>query len=301
MKLTIILFVLFNTMVLNAQEYIEFPDSNTTWKITKVNYPDLTNNIPLDEYSILTSTAGKKWINNIEYTVFKNEQESYNDYPDTILVRENNKVIYYYNLTDLSEKVLYDFNMNIGDTINLEFQPDFVLTVQDIDSVLIGSKFHKRFVIVEPDEFGGHELYSKGLSIIEGIGSDQGVFYHYNYLHISGGEYHFDCFTKNDTSYSINGDGEFDLDGVMCAFTFDINEEEEIGRVFYEIANKRICLEMLDNVNALSYDIVNVLGQIVQSGKLQECIDVSRLNNGLYVLKCTTPNRLINGFKFTIQ
>ncbi len=64
-----------------------------------------------------------------------------------------------------NEKILYDFTQSVGDSINsvlAENTGPFV--IESIDSVLIGSLYHKRFNINYP--------YT---ALIEGIGSTQGL------------------------------------------------------------------------------------------------------------------------------
>jgi hypothetical protein len=81
-----------------------------------------------------------------------------------------NKILYFIPHDSISDKIVYNFNVNLGDTIpadwfNIDPQPSYTFyTVDSIDSVLIHGVYHR-------------QIYpSGGASIIEGIGSTYGLF-----------------------------------------------------------------------------------------------------------------------------
>ena len=86
------------------------------------------------------------------------------------------KQVYYFSPTDSSEQLLYNFNLQRGDTVRgfitrlSTLHEDNI--VQSIDSILIGDTYRKRWNIVtcwyRPYRY----------SIIEGIGSTHGLFEH---------------------------------------------------------------------------------------------------------------------------
>lgn len=83
-------------------------------------------------------------------------------------LREENGRWFYVDRFSLKEEMLYDFNLQKGDSM-YSTQYGTWLRVIDVDSVLINGKFHKRLRIdksdVSPDDW------------IEGLGSVQGLFY----------------------------------------------------------------------------------------------------------------------------
>jgi hypothetical protein len=75
-----------------------------------------------------------------------------------------NKGVLFLESNTLEEKLIYDFNRNIGDTIRL-YGNDFVIL--QIDSIKICEQYHKRFLLAGfPEEY-----------LVEGIGFSTGLFY----------------------------------------------------------------------------------------------------------------------------
>ncbi len=70
----------------------------------------------------------------------------------------------------LEPEVLYNFNLDIGDTIKKGIGEDFNLVVTEIDSIQVCGEFHKRFVITR--DYGGWG----DIAFTEGIGFSFGFF-----------------------------------------------------------------------------------------------------------------------------
>jgi len=93
-------------------------------------------------------------------------------YPDTTLdyvgaIRNNSKKqIELIRSWQNSPEIIYDFNLNIGDTIITGYGSDWGISVYDIDSVNICGTYNKRYIIFSNP--------SPGLSFIEGIGCTWG-------------------------------------------------------------------------------------------------------------------------------
>jgi hypothetical protein len=117
-------------------------------------------------------------------------------YPDTIqsyyigAIRNNsNKQIEYVRTWQNSPEIIYDFNLNIGDTIKTGYGSDWDISVSDIDSVNICGTYHKRYIIFSNS--------SPGLSFTEGIGCTWGLidpisyFESYSWL---------DCYTEMENN-----------------------------------------------------------------------------------------------------
>jgi hypothetical protein len=72
-----------------------------------------------------------------------------------------------------NDTLLYDFNLNLGDTLKpsaLNNPVYGILVVSGIDSILIGNQYHKRYAISYSNWPNSH------VSLIEGIGSTYGLF-----------------------------------------------------------------------------------------------------------------------------
>ncbi len=171
--------ILFGTFYSISQTsiYHPFPDSDAVWNFHYHAYC-FYNGDGDDNYSIVMT--GDTLINGENYHQLKTpfiESYStgncgYNQIGYRGAIREDvvEKKVYYVPPASTSEELLYDFNLEVGDTvkgyINTSLMPDDVDVVLSIDSVLVGSTYRKRWNI--------NNCY--GISIIEGVGSTYGLF-----------------------------------------------------------------------------------------------------------------------------
>jgi hypothetical protein len=90
---------------------------------------------------------------------------------DTLL-----KKIYFMPPGETYDSLLYDFNLNLGDTLPPSYQTAGTLDsnfVTKIDSVLVGVNYRKRFWLTPINYWGGTD--SNYVALIEGIGSTYGL------------------------------------------------------------------------------------------------------------------------------
>ncbi len=91
-------------------------------------------------------------------------------------IRQNTalKTVYITTVNTPQDQLLYDFNLNVGDTIPMGYIWNIGgYTITKIDSVLLAGLYHKR-LIFHP---GGHVLDSGYSALIEGIGCVDGFIY----------------------------------------------------------------------------------------------------------------------------
>jgi hypothetical protein len=94
----------------------------------------------------------------------------FNEYWGALRQDTSQRRIYYVPPYNTQEMLLYDFNLALGDTLPEAYNNSPSTNyVSAIDSVLIGSEYHKQFWL----SYG----YSDYVSIIEGIGSTFGLLY----------------------------------------------------------------------------------------------------------------------------
>lgn len=154
-----------------AQNYVPFPDSNCVWNvgwssnashIIKIHGDSVLNNLQYKKYYISYDTS----FTNAQYT-FK------------ALIRQDNlsKRVYGVSNGSNQEKLLYDFSLNVNDTISV----NTLLLVHGFprvkvvakDSILIAGQFRKRLTLTSGYSWSANVLYERW---IEGVGSDFGVF-----------------------------------------------------------------------------------------------------------------------------
>lgn len=187
-----------------TSQYFPFPDSNAVWNEV-INYPSSTP-CPMWGMQVVGTRYshfinGDTVINSIVYhKVYKSGIDfSYcqsllpNSYSWSAFnniyvggIRHNSsqrKVFFRYQGSN-PEFLLYNFNAHIGDTITHYTYANYALTVDSIDSILIGSSYRKRFHV---NDFG-HISF-----IIEGIGNKDGLLGTYSAFNSAGS---LDCFSQ---------------------------------------------------------------------------------------------------------
>ena len=165
----------------NSQTYHPFPDSNIVW-IQRDWYIDFAINPPCtitNDYDLFIS--GDTIIGSYTYRKLYSSGHIYASCPPPGWYYSaaywgafrqdvpNKKVYLFKNGVDT---LAYDFNLNVGDTLPPScLEGSEYNFVQSIDTVLIGSQYHKRFWLTS---FGiGATNYAE---LVEGIGTSQGVF-----------------------------------------------------------------------------------------------------------------------------
>ncbi|MEO5673123.1 MAG: hypothetical protein ABIQ74_00615, partial [Chitinophagales bacterium] len=173
------LFVTLITLVISqgfsqASVYHPIPLTNAEWRTDHFDQGICVANI----YSLCTSLVfypeGDTIINSKAYTKFYEDGISYeygssdmHVYYGAMRQDTTSKKVYFFALNQLSEYVLYNFNLEVGDT-----SEEGILTlggiVESIDSVLVGTEYHKRF-----NFFNSYPYY---IYLIEGVGTNGGLF-----------------------------------------------------------------------------------------------------------------------------
>lgn len=211
----IFLFTCINS--LHSQEYSAFPDSNARWKVVYHSYPPgpmPSYDLHFDNY-ILGDTLINDSIYKKVYQLGYDPDCSLNTYGPTYIGAYRNiepfRRVYFIPESDTIETLLYDFSLNIGDTVPQTYinwaYPDLI--VSDIDSILIGNNYRKRFYYLQE--------YYPPIEVVEGIGAHTGLlepmeifeYQHYLRCFYLEGEllyiYNADsCSLETDTCISVN-------------------------------------------------------------------------------------------------
>ncbi len=280
------LFTLFQISI-HAQTatYHPFPDSNAVWNIEESvfclwqPFPVLRYSIVMEGDTSILSTSYHKL--NIPFvdTTLATCLSGYPHYGGSVRQDVAAKMVYIIPPYDSVEQILYDFNLNVGDTVfgylerMISFNPD---TVVSIDSVLIGNDYRKRWLICQ-----NYSIY-----IIEGIGSTYGL------LEASPGQWGVDfngfnilCFKQDsrtlypDTNYNcelINGIINPQPDEHVSIFPNPITTES-----VFTLETSQV----LSNMKLL---IFNPLGELVREEKIENyssLIQRGSLLSGMYFFR----------------
>jgi Secretion system C-terminal sorting domain len=216
-------------------------------------------------------------------------------------IREDSMKHIYFNssATHNRDTLLYDFNLNVGDTL----QPTYINNpaisknyVKKIDSILIGTRYRKQFIVTDIND----SAYWRD-SIIEGIGSNQGLFGNmvwgfesYSFLL---------CFEQNDTTIypRLNEGCQIFVLGVP-----DI-EKEKANFIVYPNPNNGDFTVTFIHPELVSENpiiqIYNILGEQVYYKSYQPSaisyqpltIDLSSQPNGVYFCRVVSENNVLLG------
>jgi hypothetical protein len=199
---TFSLFALSTTAQTNS--YHPFPDSNATWRERTWFVDGLT----LHEHKYQLFLSGDTAIGNHQYhKLYITSENTDYGYPQGGVLNywfwgtslygflrqdTDSKSVFFYDMLTQSDTLLYNFNLDVGDTIPGSFihDPSTVITVTNIDSVFDGVGYKNKFLL---------GMYP---AIIEGIGSESGLFDIPEALSPAG---ELNCFIHNDTILYTDG------------------------------------------------------------------------------------------------
>lgn len=157
--------------VITAQSYVPFPDSNAYWNDLN-HYQGICD--PPDYCQITHFINGDTILNDKLYHKIYSDDGSSN-WCDAGLREDDKKIyIYYFTSSCSQEQLLYDFNLNVGDSALMisHWQCDSMVYrhIISVDSILLEDMSYRRRII-----------FVNGPVWIEGIGSPGGLFYNWWY------------------------------------------------------------------------------------------------------------------------
>lgn len=207
---------------------------------------------------------------------------------DTLLKR-----VYYLPGIDSTERLIYDFNLQVGDTMPMQ-SPIFPNTViSSIDTITFFGVQVKRFFVDLGDN--GLDFFNY---IIEGMGGSNGLTYFQPMiLWLGGGAYstNINCFQFQDSIYAPN-DGECPfIDFISAVDPITENHTLTISpNPTHDVFTVTISEELLNS----TCTIVDVVGRVQQSFKLTDLHTTAQLvAPGLYFWRIEHRGRIINAGK----
>lgn len=199
--------------------------------------------------------------------------------------------IYFLPPSESKDTLLYDFTLNVGDTLPTSYIYDpamLGLRVSRIDTVLIGTQYRKKFIL-SPFQAGCF-LGDTATWMIEGIGHRQGLLEPmFCVFEIGCG---IDC-------YSELGKTVFPDSSAWCSFTIGVAEQakEEINfAVFPNPVHNKLGVRW-DNNSVQEITLLNTLGEKIYAEDVNHrsvlSIEVGNLPSGMYLLQARTKNGLL--------
>lgn len=273
-----VIFFCFQMSNILGQKNIPFPLSNTTWKTdlqTQGDGPPYPP--PISHVFRYFKTNGDTLLNGFQYTVIDRS-----DFSNYCLIRQEHDTVFckYFSDTpfDTAEFILYDFSVQLGDTVQLPMSGNpihyYEGFVTSVDSILIGNQYRKRIGIGSWISF----------EFIEGIGSLQGLLY----PEIPWVDFWADltCFSKNDTIFSLQGDGHTSLGN--CWQTIGIERVERSTPTIYpNPASASITIVLPPELGRQDIQVYNATGRLMKvvTATSPVTLHVADWPSGLYYVR----------------
>jgi len=189
---------------------------------------------------------------------------------------------------NLSERLLYDFNLQLGDSLIIEddFYGDYIGIISNIDTLLLADDSHKRFTVFW--ERRPHDYPYEYSYIIEGIGSTMGLF---SFLYEKESPIYspfyamLRCFTVNEDPIYIEPTGWGDCTPLNTIE--DYYQNKTMITVYPNPVSHEFQIQS-DLSNLDEVFIYTIQGQCVSHIKLQcksQKINITTLQAGVYLLK----------------
>jgi Secretion system C-terminal sorting domain len=329
MKKCILLFLFIGTAKINiAQTYQPFPTDSTVWRqiSQQVFIPSIyvwDYNYYLEGDTLLLGETYQKLYRVGAYSTYYNSGGA--GYPFNLYtgpsadnrgyvggIREDGAKRIYFLKTpnfagdpDSLEQLLYDFNLNVGDILpaaynNTVFGALGQNYVSSIDSILIGTTYHKRFNVSTSSS-------TNYVSFIEGVGSTVGL------LEVLSPPFEFYdnlmCFTRNGVVRYSNILSSFP--GVAVGLTCElpslvgVSEQTEASpiSVFPNPTTENITIQTPFSEKT-NIEIVDVFGRLMYQKEFsgsEITIQVNQFPKGVYFLKATAGNKISSTQKIILQ
>jgi len=212
MKKILLIIIILLPVLIKAQQYVPFPDSNAVWSEyhqtgTMGTYYYYRNILNHKDTIVNSKTYHKLFYSLVDTTYNIDTTLTYNGG-----IREDNKRVFYLPKDSIQEYMIYDFSKNIGDTIKYDYSK-FVnqnqncshgvdtLIIANIDSVIINNgSYRKRYSLTNVWNIP-FSAYPKW---IEGIGSEWGLLVPVFDLTTGGCANGLGCFKQNEDIVYFN-------------------------------------------------------------------------------------------------
>jgi len=273
------------------------PETNSYWKSEYESIPDFCPCFGLCYYEQLTITGDTLLGDHVYHKVDKSlllmldncdESYSYKGYVGAFRNEVNEKKVWYVPAGESEESLLYDFDIEAGDTLSPGYLFDESLNyyVESIDSVLIGTDYRKRYMIRSDINNGALPF-----EIIEGFGGPNLLAPATNWFCFEEG-YIFNCINISDSIIFggscdyLTGSRANESDDALLEIT--PNPTNGIVRILIHSGEGR----------ARNIEIFNMHGtRVISMTSLEEEItaDLSPFPAGLYHIRVRSGRNIYSG------
>ncbi|MBP1664601.1 MAG: hypothetical protein H6Q19_1741, partial [Bacteroidetes bacterium] len=259
-----------------------FPEKNATWNF-HCSLIGMSGDFN-ENYSI--SISGDTTINTQTYhkltTPFANTI-ALRGYKGAIRQDIAAKKVYFVPRNEKTEQLLYDFTLQIGDTVKGYLQANLSQkdTIKSIDSVLVGNSYRKRWLVNS-----NYNIY-----FIEGLGSTYGLFEQSPGSTPDFPDFSINCYREN--SQTLYPDSQTNCELISSVKRIEANSNQI--RILPNPQNGSLQIEF-NNTDIIEIKIIDLSSKVIfqQSTTNMKTILIDRLQSGLYILTGKDKtNRLI--------
>lgn len=282
-----------------SQEYHPFLN-NSSWILmdqTSCCVPSVSKVVNEGTDVVIGAYTYKKF--NDPFPEYSNALSSY---IDTVYVREDVAAKKVYKIVNGSDALLYDFNMETGDTIT---QYGYTFTVTLVDEIDCNGSPRKRITLQVYSTYYHRTFTQKW---IEGVGSNAHPFYPernmYSVLSASGG---YNFYTRCSFQDGEHIYGEADCPDVMTQFLNVTDNDYSNQHIVFSpnpFTTELTVSSELFLQNA-SFKLYNLQGQLVREMKnlsgQKIIVNRENLNSGLYFAQLFENDKLIKSGKMMVD
>jgi hypothetical protein len=277
----ILLLIILAPMLSIGQDYHPFPTTNAIWnmKIVWIGWPETA----IYRYGILGDTIINNQLYNKLYIIEDDTTLNINKITYGVAIRENNKQIFVKSSDFDFEILLYDFSLNVGDTVVSNsvngYLSNNLCIITGIDSIkLNNNEYRRRFLI---NDWGDHEYW------IEGIGSIGGIFH--PMVQYQGADIPvLRCFKQNDTAVYINN---IECQKCFCQLASSIEDNESKNGTFKIYPNpvsSTLFIESDLPPSIITVKLFNANGILIKSNTFNSypiSLNINDLLEGVYLIQ----------------
>ena len=278
-----------------------FENLNSKWYVSS-NFINANQENPshLGVKTTVWGFVGDTLIDNNDWLKLFSTQDSLfqNDLSFQGFLRSEDLKVYFKETDTSSSQILYDFNLEVGDSVEYTFDIDgdnytVLIKVDAIDTIEINGESYRKFKFSEPLNIENFPITMGSMvkeAWIEGIGSLKNPIFPAKPFTIDtewGQKVDLTCSFVNEIQFYHNG-------GYTQCFNRDVLGIEELQSINVNIYPNPTHKIININVNQLGYynlTIFNNLGEIIIEKRLSGStnnVNVSELNKGIYFLNIKT-------------
>jgi hypothetical protein len=188
-----------------------------------------------------------------------------------------------------NEELVYDFNLNIGDTVfSVLLNPSACqdIIIDGIDSVLINNMWHKRWLSFQAGCLPYNALYVEGIGNLDGL-----LDYYIAYIIFNGGP-ELICINNNGTIIYPN-------QGTSCGFVGVTEVNKNNFCKINLVENKNELAFTLENNSSpcpkIEFKVYDINGREIISGNLfgNYTLNKKKISKGMLLIKFFSSNKII--------